>query len=281
MKYSISQRKIPSIIGHLVAVAVTVFTHWIVLYFIVINSCKPRGEAARLSLQLPKKWAILENYKYVLDYSNHLFLRSMWNSIRLTAVSIVVLVLVASMAGYILQRRQGRISQIANKLILAGLIVPPSVIATYWILQKLGVVGTFTGLTLVEVATMFPFSVMIYKGYMATIPSDIDEAAIIDGCTPSRLFFQIMFPMLKPITATVVILRSVVVYNDFSNPLYYMAGAKNSTIQLFVYNFQSAFLTQWNILFAAIVLSSIPPLIVYIILNRKILEGVTAGAVKG
>ena len=281
MRQLIKKRDLPSVIGQTLAVILTFFTHWIVFYFIIINSFKTKGEAARLSLSWPEKWSILENYAYVFNYNNNLFLRSMWNSLKLTFVSIVLLVIVASMAGYILQRRQGLISRISHKLILAGLIVPPSVIATYWILQKLGIVGTMTGLTMVEVATMFPFSVMIYRGYVVTIPRDIDEAAIIDGCTPSSLFYRIMFPMLKPITATVVILRSVVVYNDFANPLYYMAGAKNSTIQLFVYNFQSAFLTQWNILFASIVLSSIPPLIIYIVLNKQILQGVTAGAVKG
>ena len=270
-----------SLFGGIFAVLITILTHWAVFYFVIINSFKTRGEAARLALTLPKKWNMLENYRYVLKYGEGLFFRSMWNSIRLTVVSIAILVLVSSMTGYILQRRKGRISQFSNKLILAGLIVPPSVISTYWMLAKLGVVGTLTGLTLVEVATLFPFSVMIYKGYMATIPRDIDEAAVIDGCSPTRLFFQIIFPMLKPVTATVVILRSVVVYNDFANPLYYMSGARNSTIQLFVYTFQSAFLTQWNYLFAAIVLISIPPFLLYLFLNKRILEGVTAGAVKG
>lgn len=275
------RRSILSIIGELLALVVTFFTHWTVFYFIIINSFKTRAESAKLSLALPKKWQIIENYRYILTYSDGMFFRSMWNSIRLTIISITILILVASMTGYIMQRRQGRLSRISNKLILAGLIVPPSVISTYWILSKLGVVGTLTGLTLVEVATMFPFSVMIYKGFMATIPRDIDSAAVIDGCSASRLFFQIIFPMLKPITATIIILRSVVVYNDFANPLYYMSGARNSTIQLFVYTFQSAFLTQWNYLFAAIVLISLPPFILYLVLNKRILEGVTAGAVKG
>ncbi len=275
------RRSILSIVGELSALAITFLTHWTVFYFIIINSFKTRAESAKLSLALPKKWQIIENYRYILTYSDGMFFRSMWNSIRLTIVSIALLILVASMTGYIMQRRQGRLSRISNKLILAGLIVPPSVISTYWILSKLGIVGTLTGLTLVEVATMFPFSVMIYKGFMATIPRDIDAAAVIDGCSASRLFFQIMFPILKPITATIVILRSVVVYNDFANPLFYMSGARNSTIQLFVYTFQSAFLTQWNYLFAAIVLISMPPFILYLVLNKRILEGVTAGAVKG
>ncbi|MDY5932044.1 MAG: hypothetical protein SPJ34_08475, partial [Candidatus Ornithospirochaeta sp.] len=128
----ISKRNLGSTIGQLLAVIVTFFTHWVVFYFIVINSFKTKGEAARLNLSLPSKWQIAENYKYVLTYSKNLFLRSMWNSVKLTVVSIALLVLVSSMTGYILQRRQGILSRVSHKLILCGLIVPPSVIATYW-----------------------------------------------------------------------------------------------------------------------------------------------------
>lgn len=275
------KQSIPSRVFNMIVLAATFFTHWIIFYFIIINSFKPRSEASELSLGLPKTWHALENYLYVLRYNNGIFFRSLWNSLSVTVVSISVLVVVSAMTAFILQRRQNRLTQMSNKLILAGLIVPPSVIPTYWILARLHVVGTMPGLALVEIATLYPFSVMMYKGFMTTLPRDIDSAALIDGCSSTRLFFQIIFPMLKPITATVIILRSVVVYNDFSNPLYYMAGAKNSTIQLCIYIFQSAFLTDWGHLFAAIVLVSLPPFILYLFLNKKILSQVTTGAVKG
>jgi raffinose/stachyose/melibiose transport system permease protein len=148
-------------------------------------------------------------------------------------------------------------------------------------LDRLHIAGTMLGIVLVEVATLFPYAVMLYKAFMATIPREIDEAAVIDGCGTGRLFWNILFPLLKPITATIVILRSVIVYNDFSNPLYFLPGAKNSTVQLCIYLFQSMFTSDWNYMFAAIILVSIPPLILYLILNKRILEGMTMGSVKG
>ena len=199
----------------------------------------------------------------------------------LTVSAILILVLAAASTAYLLQRRTGTIRAISNKLILAGLIVPAAVIPTYWMLDRLHIANTLMGLIAVEVATLFPFATMLYKGYVATIPVEIDEAAIIDGCGPFSLFWRVIFPMVKPITATVVILRSIVVYNDFQNPLYYMSGSGSQTVQLFVFSLKSAWTTDYGHLFAAAIIVSMPIIILYLFLNKKILEGMTAGAVKG
>ena len=103
----------------------------------------------------------------------------------------------------------------------------------------------------------------------------------MDGCGPLCLFFNIIFPLMKPITAAVIILRSVVVYNDFVNPMYFLSGSKSSTVQLCIYTFQSAYSTDWGHLFAAIVIVCLPPTVLFLALNKKIMEGVTMGAVKG
>lgn len=277
----VQKKSLAARIGEIVAVLSTVVLHWIIFYFIIINSFKPKKEAARLSIGLPKEWNLAENYKYIFEYNDHVFLLSLWNSVKLTVLSIGILILVSAMAAFVIQRRNDRVTRMSHSLILAGLIVPPSVIPTYWMLTKLHVAGTLPGLVLVEIATLFPFSTMLYKGYIAGLPKEIDEAAIIDGCGAVKLFFHIIFPLLKPITATIIILRSVVVYNDFSNPLYYMSGSKNTTVQLCVYLFQSAFTTDWGHLFAAVVTVSLPPLILYLFLNKQILEGMTMGSVKG
>ncbi|MBW7460638.1 ABC transporter permease subunit, partial [Paenibacillus sepulcri] len=133
----------------------------------------------------------------------------------------------------------------------------------------------------VEVALHFPFSAILYKAFVATLPKEIDESAFIDGCGGIRLFFHIIFPLLKPVTSTVVVLTSINVFNDFVNPLYFFPGADNATVQLTLYNFTSRFTSSWNLLFADIVLISIPPLILFIFFNKKIVAGMTAGAVKG
>jgi raffinose/stachyose/melibiose transport system permease protein len=134
---------------------------------------------------------------------------------------------------------------------------------------------------LVEVALNIPFTTMLYRGYTASIPREIEEAAYVDGCNSLRLFAQIIFPLLLPVTATVVVLSSVNIFNDFVNPLYFLPGGKNPTVQLTLYNFMGRYASSWNLLFADVVLITIPPLLLFIFFNRKIVSGITAGSVKG
>ena len=222
-----------------------------------------------------------ENIVFVFQYQHNALLKAFKNSMIITLVSVCCLIFAASSTAVVLQRREGLLSRISNKLIVAGLIVPASVIPTYWMLEMLHVANTLLGLCLVEVATMFPFAVMLYKGYISAIPREIDEAAVLDGCGALTLYTRVMFPLMKPITATVIILRSVLIYNDFQNPQYYMSGSSTQTVQLFVYSLKSAWTTDYGHLFTASVIVSLPLIILYIFLNQKILEGMTAGAVKG
>ncbi|UUZ86726.1 carbohydrate ABC transporter permease [Paenibacillus sp. P26] len=176
---------------------------------------------------------------------------------------------------------RGRASSVINFLILTGLMIPPAIVPTIWVLNGIGLFKTMTGLTLVEVALHFPFAAILYKAFMATIPRELDESAFIDGCSGSRLYFNIVFPPLKPVTSTIIVLTAVNIFNDFVNPLYFLPGADNATVQLTLYNFTSLYKTEWNLLFADIVLISIPPLILFLFFNKKIVAGMTAGAVKG
>lgn len=264
-----------------IVIAFTIVTHWLFFYVIIINSFKTKAEASKLSLAFPSEWALWDNYQYVLSYKDFIFLRSMLNSLLITVATMLVLVLVSSMTGYVLVRRKSVITAIVDKLVLAGLIAPLSIIPTYWMLSKLHVANTVSGLVLVEIALMFSYATMLYKGYIAAIPKEIDEAAILDGCGPLNLFFRINFQLMKPITATVIILRAFVVYNDFSNPMYFLSGSKSATVQLCVYTFQTTYGTDWGHLFAAIVLVSLPPVILFIAMHKRIMDGMVMGAVKG
>lgn len=250
-------------------------------YLIVVNSFKSKAEASKLSLMPPKEWNILENYKYVLTYKDFVFLKSMLNSLVITIATMAVLVLTSSMTAYIIVRRKNKFTKFIDKIILAGLIAPLAIIPTYWMLNKLHMSNTIQGLVLVEIALMFSYATMLYKSYIMTIPTEIDEAAILDGCGAFDLFFKIQFQLIKPITATVIILRAFVVYNDFSNPMYFLSGSKSSTVQLCVYTFQTTYGTDWGHLFAAIVLVSLPPVILFIAMHKQIMNGSMVGAVKG
>ncbi len=262
-------------------VVLTFFTHWLIFYFVIVTACKDTADAARLTLALPEDFHLLENLQFIFQYQHGALLKAFKNSLVITLVSVFFLVLAASATAVIMQRREGLLSRLSNKLIVAGLIVPASVIPTYWMLNSLHVANTLAGLCLVEVATMFPFAVMLYKGYISSLPTEIDEAAVIDGCGSLTLYTRILFPLSKPITATVIILRSVLIYNDFENPQYYMSGSSTQTVQLFVYSLKSAWTTDYGHLFAAAIVVSLPLILLYIFLNKRILEGMTAGSVKG
>jgi len=140
---------------------------------------------------------------------------------------------------------------------------------------------TLTGMILIEVAYGLPFSVLLFRAFVSTIPRELDEAAIIDGAGPIGVFFRVVLPLLRPVIVTVVVVQSVTIFNDFTNPLYYLPGNENATVQVTLYNFQSLYDTSYNLLFMNILLITIPPLIIFLFFNRQIVAGLTSGAVKG
>ncbi|PZE22298.1 carbohydrate ABC transporter permease [Paenibacillus xerothermodurans] len=266
--------------GILLVLSTIVF--WVPFYFVIVNSFKSSTEAADMNMQWPDSFHIVENYTSVLQASDNMLIRAFFNSTLLTILSVGGLVIVSSLAGFVLQRREkGRAASTLNFLVLAGLMIPPAVVPTIWVLNSVGLFKTLTGLTLVEIALHFPFCAILYKAFTATIPRDIDESAFIDGCGGFKLFAHIIFPLLKPVSSTIIIIQAVSVFNDFVNPLYFLPGSENATVQLTLYNFMSMYLTSWNLLFADVVLISIPPLILFIFFNKKIVAGMTAGSVKG
>lgn len=278
----VKKRSVGGIIAEVLANILTIFTHWVVFYFAIVNACKTNKEAAKLSLSLPSEFALWENIKYVISYRKYAFLSAFWTSFRITFFTIVIVIATASMAAFILHRRQSSpLCRASDKLIVACMTVPANVITTFFVLRLLGIANTLTGVIMVEVAALFPFCTMMYKGFIASVPKEIDEAAVLDGCGSFRLFWRVIFPILKPITASIIVLRSIVVFNDFQNAQYYLSGAKSQTVQVCVYVFKSAFATKWAYLFTASILASVPLLILYAILNKSILQGMTSGAVKG
>jgi raffinose/stachyose/melibiose transport system permease protein len=275
-------RSLRPLITGLAAIVLTTVIFWVPFYFVIVNSFKTSAESALFNMSFPTTFQIFTNYKEVLLADDHMVIRDFFNSTRLTIFSIVILVFVSSMAGFIMQRREGgRLASTVNFLILSGLMIPPAIVPTIWVLNIIGLFKTVTGLTLLEVALHFPFAAILYKAFTATIPRELDESAFIDGCGITRLYFSIVFPLLKPVTSTIIVLTSVNVFNDFVNPLYFLPGSDNATVQLTLYNFTNMYKTSWNLLFADIVLISLPPLILFIFFNKKIVAGMTSGAVKG
>ncbi|MGO4124277.1 carbohydrate ABC transporter permease [Inquilinus sp. YAF38] len=249
--------------------------------FIVVTALKDKQEAALLQFTWPETIRLWDNIREVVSTRNHMLLTAFVNSTILMVASVTLLVVFAAMVGFVLQRRLSRWNGVINLLVLTGLIMPPAVVPTIWVMQSLGLFKTLSGLILIEVAYGLSFSILLFRAFIATIPRDLDEAAIIDGARPLQLFFRVILPLLKPVVVTTIVVQSVAIFNDFTNPLYYLPGAQNATVQLTLYNFQSQFNTSFNLLFMNILIITIPPLVMFLFFNRQIVEGMTSGAVKG
>lgn len=249
--------------------------------FIFMTASKTSQEAGRLDFSWPTEFVLWDNIVAVFEARNGMLTTAFINSTILTVASVALMVVLGSMVAYVLSRRKSRLNPLVNTLVLAGLIVPPAVVPTIWVLQGLGLFKTLPGLIFIEVAFGLSFTILIMRAFVATIPREIDEAAIIDGAGPVRLFFQVIFPLLRSVIVTVVVVQSVTVFNDFQNPLYFLPGDENATVQLTLFNFRTAFLTEYNLLFANILIITIPLLVMYLVFQRQIVSGMTSGAVKG
>ena len=237
--------------------------------FMLINALKDRKEANLLRLSLPTEW-MWSNFKEVFSANNYQIITAFKNSIILTIGSLIVLIIVGSMAGYVLQRRSDRPVKIVDTLVMTGLMIPPAILPTIWVMQGLHIYKTMFGMIMVETALQIPFTIMLYKGFMNTIPVELEEAGYIDGCTRNNLFVKIIFPLLKPVTSTIIILNAVTIFNDFTNPLYFLPGNDNVTVQLTLYNFMGRYSSSYNLLFADVLLITIPMLILFLFFNKKI-----------
>jgi len=274
------KKKKSLIAGDVLGIFFTCIIFIIPFLFMVVNSLKERREANLLSLSLPEifKW---ENYKEVLTAGNGIVLTAFKNSLLLTLGSVIILIITGAMSGYVLQRRKDRPMRMINAVVLAGLMVPPAILPTISMMQTLHVYKTLFGMILIEVALQTPFTIMLYRGFMSSIPIELEEAGCIDGCNRIKMFTGVIFPLLKPVTATVVILNAVTIFNDFTNPLYFLPGSKNSTVQLTLYTFMGQFSSSYNLLFANVVVITVPMLILFVFFNKRIVDGMVAGAVKG
>jgi len=262
-----------------IAIVVSVGIFIVPFLFMTVMAGKTRQEASELSFSWPSQLQFVENFKEVITTRDYTLIIAFINSAILTVGSVAILVVLSAMVAYILQRRKSRWTGFINFLVLAGLIIPPAVVPTIWVLQALGMFRTMPGLILVEVAFGISFCILLFRAFIASIPRDIDEAATIDGASPMKLFFRVIFPLLRSVAITVIVIQSVNIFNDFQTPLYFLPG--DPTVQLTVYNFSSQFTSQYNLLFMDILLITIPPLIMFLFFNRQIVAGLTSGAIKG
>jgi raffinose/stachyose/melibiose transport system permease protein len=249
------------------------------LYFAIVNSFKVEAEANLLHISLPKKWAILENYREVIERGN-IFV-AFKSSMIVTFATVVLAIVFASMAAFVMERKKTKASGLLDFFILMGIIVPPSIVPTFFLLKLLNLHGTYQGVILIYIALYTPVSIILYKGYFKTVPREIDEAAIIDGCNFTQLYWRVVFPLLKPVSSTVFIIIFMSVWNDFTIALYFLNTPNRFTLPLTVYFFFGQYFNSWNLVFADVILVALPVVAVYFFAQKSIIAGMTAGAIKG
>ncbi len=204
------------------------------------------------------------------------------NSVLVTAGSVVVILAVSSFAAYPLARSTARWSRGLFLLVMLGLILPFQLAALplYQTMRDLNLLGTPWALILFYSGLQVPFTTFLYTGFLRALPRDFEDAALIDGCTPTQSFRHVVLPMLKPITVTALVLNAVAVWNDFFTPLLYLSGSTQQTLPVAIAGFVGQYVTDWNLVFAALAISIVPILAVYFALQRSIISGF-AGGLKG
>ena len=211
------------------------------------------------------------------------YLQAFANSILITVCSVAGLVLFASMAAYQVVRRKCLASRIISGLMVASMAIPfqvlmvPSVIVA----RELHLVNSRPGMIVMYWGFLLPMAMFLYQGFVKGVPRELEEAAMIDGCGQIRAFFRIVFPMLKPITATVAIINILGVFNDFTLPLIMLSSQSLKTLPLSFSVFYSSYLNEWQLIMSGLVLSIFPVLVFFLLMQRNIMDGLTAGALKG
>jgi len=204
------------------------------------------------------------------------------NSVVVTTVSVAIVLLVSSLAAFPLARATARWSRGMFLLIMLGLLLPFQLAALplYQTMRDLGLLGSVWALILFYSGLQVPFTTFLYIGFLRALPRDFEDAALIDGGTPAQVFWLVVFPMLKPITVTALVLNAVAIWNDFFTPLLYLSGTPQQTLPVAIAGFVGQYVTDWNLIFAALVVSIVPILAVYFALQRSIINGF-AGGLKG
>jgi len=247
------------------------------IYVLINTALKSGGVTTSLA---PVTNPSLDNF--VTAWINGGLGAALLNNVIITVISVVLIVVISASAAYPLTRITRRWSKLAFGFFMTGLLIPSllALIPLYTTFRDLQLIGSVWGLILIYVGSQMPFSIFLYVQFLRTMPMDFEEAATIDGASPFRAFWQVVFPLLRPITGTVVILNTITVWNDFFTPLLYLSGSGTNTIPIAIYSFTGQYVNQWGVIFAALIIGVIPLLIFYFLLQRSIIKGF-AGGLKG
>lgn len=255
------------------------------IYIMLVNSFKNRSELYENALALPSSFSF-EYYAQAMDKMN--FLSALGNSLFVTLISVVFIVLLASMTAWMLVRTDNKLSKIIFMVFVSTMLIPfqtlmmPLMQTMGWIGNTLGIpmLNTHGGLIFMNIGFHASMAVFLYHGFIKSVPIALEEAATLDGCTKFGVFWRIVFPMLKTITITIAILDVIAMWNDYLLPSLTLSDKTLRTIPLSTFYFFGEFTIIWNLAMAGLTLSILPVVIFYFMAQKHIIKGVAEGAVK-
>lgn len=259
-------------------------------FLVLINSAKTAFEVTQYPLVMPENWGnIAKNIATIWTSDNINYQASLVSSVIITVVSLILISLLSAQAAWVLVRTKSKTSSMIFFMFVAAMVIPFQIVMfplLSWFRAITNVTGlrllrSYPGMILAYIGFGVSLSIFMYHGFIKSIPVELEEAATIDGCSRAQIFYRIIFPILTPIHATVLVLNGIWIWNDYLLPLLVLGkGNAIQTIPLAVSNFAGAFVKQWDLILTAILLAMIPVIICFLFAQKYIVKGMVAGSIK-
>lgn len=269
------RRRWPLVVLEVVMITLAV-VYLLPVYVLVVSAFKSGAEIAESALALPQA-VHLENFARAWTEAS--LGRALLSSLMIAVISVTVLIVIGSSAAYALVRGARRLDNIAFFVFVAGITIPMQLgmVPLYQLMRDLGLLNNPVSLIIYYAGHLLPMTVFLYAGFIRVSTPTYEEAALVDGARPLQIFTGIVFPLLRPVTGTVIILHAISVWNDFLVPLLYLGTSPFRTVPVSIFAFQGEYATQWGIIFAGLLIAILPILLVYFMLQKYIIKGFASG----
>jgi raffinose/stachyose/melibiose transport system permease protein len=250
------------------------------IYILITIALKPNTEIFRSPLSLPSH-VTFHNFSAAWNGTDGSqgIAHALVVSLLITGGSILCLIVIGSLCAYVLGRRSGPLTTAMYVLFVVGLVLPfqLGIVPLYVAVHDLGLTGKIVGMIVLYTGLCMPVTVLLYTGFVRTLPREYEEAARVDGAKLLRVYFKIVFPLLRPVTGTVAIFTGLIIWNDFFTQLIFLSGSKNQTLPVTIYSYVGENLSQWNHIFAAVAVAVAPVIGFYILAQRQVIKGFASG----
>ncbi len=263
-----------------VVTAVLAFLFVYPIYFAVISAFKSNGDILKSPLSFPTE-LYLKNFQDLFAKTD--FFTAIWHTVFLTVVSEILIVLIVPLAAYAIERHRSRSTKFIYLYFTAGMMVPFHLymFPLFKEMKVFHIYGTLWGPIICYISGSVAFGTLLYTSFLKGVPLEIEEAAKIDGCTEFMAFWRVVFPLLGPCTASLIVLNGLGIWNDFLMPYLALPSDQAKTITVAVYSFVGQYTARWDIVFAGTLISLVPALIIYVCLQKYFVKGIMSGAAKG